>query len=34
MDRVFNERLQNMQYDHDIEIQKLSNNFTEIKVEK
>lgn len=26
MDRIYNEKLQNLQYDHDIQVQKLSNS--------
>lgn len=33
MEKFFNETLQNMKYDYDIEIQKLTNRFTEEKVE-
>lgn len=31
MERIYNERLQNMQYDHDINIQKITNAFMEEK---
>ena len=33
MDRVYNERIQNMQYDYDIKLQKLTNQYMEEKVE-
>ena len=32
MDRIYNERIQNMQYDHDIKLQKATNEFMEEKV--
>ena len=31
-ERMFNEKIQNMQYDHDIKQQKLNNQFMEEKV--
>lgn len=33
MERVFNEKLQNMQYDHDISMQKITNQYMEEKVQ-
>jgi len=33
MERVFNEKLQNMQYDHDIAMQKITNQYMEEKVQ-
>ena len=33
MERVFNEKLQNMQYDHGIAIQKITNQYMEEKVQ-
>jgi hypothetical protein len=32
MEKYFNETFQNMKYDYDIEIQKLTNQFMEEKV--
>lgn len=33
MERIFNEKLQNMQYDHDIAVQKITNQYMEEKVQ-
>ena len=33
MDRIYNEKLQNMQYDHEITTQKLTNQYMEEKVQ-
>ena len=32
MDRIYNERIQNMQYDYDIKLQKAANEYMEEKV--
>lgn len=33
MEKVYNERLQNMQYDHDIALQKITIQYNDEKVQ-